>query len=375
MAGQLIRRGDRKWCVRVFLGCDGNGKRAYQNRTVQGSKKDAEKVLADLLTKRSMGPNLIDLDRVLMGELFDDLERDYRLNGKDAKWCNEVVRLHLRPFFGATKAARVTSATVAQFADAQLEKKAAVATINRQLSLLKRSFNLARQCTPPKVHEVPHIRMFREDNARKGFFEHEEFVAMRAALPDYIKPAFVFAYYTGCRKGEVLGLQWPQVDLLRGVVRLEVGETKNGEGRIIPLATEVVEVLKLQKQRTEAEYPGLPWVFHYNGERLQSFNKAWRTASKAAGLVDAADKPTRLFHDLRRTAVRNLVRAGTSESVSMKVSGHKSRTVFMRYNVTTEADLQEAVANLGSYVDGLAKKAAAKNPHTIGTQEGNRVIQ
>jgi integrase len=375
MAGQLINRGERKWCVRVFLGRDGDGKRTFQNRTVHGTKRDAEKVLADLLKKRSLGPQLIDIDRLLIGELLDDLERDYRLNGKDAKWCNEKCRLHLRPFFGAMRAARVTSATVAEYCDERLEAGAAVATVNRELSLLKRAFNLAARATPAKVHAVPHIKLFREDNARRGFFEHSEYLSMRAALPDYLKGVLMFGYQTGCRKGEILTLRWDQVDLSSGVVRLEVGETKNGEGRIIPLGPDLVEMLKLQRTASRAAHPDCPWVFHLNGERLQTFNKAWRTASKAAGLVNELGEPTRIFHDLRRSAVRNLVRAGTSELVAMRISGHKSRTVFERYNVTSETDIRQGAAKLSSYMAALEEKAVAAERHTIGTLEGIETVQ
>jgi len=375
MAGQIVNRGERTWLVRVFVGRDGNGKRCYQNRTIHGTKRDAEKVLGDLLQKRSLGPQLIDIDRVLVSELLDDLERDYRLNGKDAKWCNEKCRLHLRPFFGAMRAARVTSATIAKYCDTRLEAGAALATINRELSLLKRSFNLAARATPAKVHAVPHIRLFREDNARRGFFEHSEYLAMLAALPDYLKGVLMFGYLTGCRKGEILTLRWDQVDLASGVVRLEVGETKNGEGRIIPLGRDLVEMLKLQRTASRAAHPDCPWVFHLNGERLQTFNKAWRTASRAAGLVDANGEPTRIFHDLRRSAVRNLVRAGTSELVAMRISGHKSRTVFERYNVTSEADIRQGAAKLSSYMAALEEQAIAEERHTIGTQGLMETVQ
>ncbi|MBM3762432.1 MAG: site-specific integrase [Acidobacteria bacterium] len=368
MAGQIVNRGERRWLVRVFLGRDGNGKRAYQNRTVHGTKRDAEKALADMLTKRSLGPQLIDVDRVLVAELLDDLERDYRLNDKGVKWCNEKCRLHLRPYFGAMRAARVTSATIQGYCDARLEAGAAAATVNRELSLLKRSFNLAVRATPAKVHAVPHITLFRESNIRVGFFEHVEFNAMRAALPDFLRPVLVFAYYTGCRRGEILALRWSQVDLLAGIVRLEVGETKSRQGRVIPLAGELLELLKVHRQDSSTHHPACSFVFHREGEPIRQFNKEWNAAAKLAGFVDADGKPTKLFHDTRRSAVRNLVRAGTPEDVCMKISGHKTRSIFSRYNVTTEADIRQGAARLAEYLQGVEQHAAEQDRHTIGTQ-------
>lgn len=368
MAGQIINRGERKWLVRVYLGRDGNGKRAYQNRTIHGTKRDAEKVLADLLQKRSLGPQLIDVDRVLVGELLDDLERDYRLNRKTIPFCEGNVRLHLRPYFGAMRAARVTSDTIRQYCDARLEAGAAMAKVNRELSLLKRAFNIAARATPAKVIRVPYIRMFREDNARRGFFEHSEYLAMRAALPDFLRPVLVFAYYTGCRRGEILALRWNQVDLLAGIVRLEVGETKNRQGRVIPLAGELLELLKLHRQDSSTRYPACPFVFHREGSPIRQFNKEWNAAAKLAGFVDAEGKPTKLFHDTRRSAVRNLVRAGTSEDVCMKISGHKTRSIFSRYNVTTEADIRQGAARLAEYLQNVERHTAEQERHTIGTQ-------
>jgi integrase len=367
MAGQIVNRGERKWLVRVYLGRDGDGKRTYQNATIHGTKRDAEKKLADLLTRRSLGPGLIDVERVTVGELLDDLERDYRVNGKDIAFCEGNVRLHLRPHFGALRAGKITSAMVQQYADERLADGAAVGKVNREVALLKRAFNIAARATPARVLRVPYIRLFREDNARRGFFEHGEYLAMRAALPDFLKPVIAFAYYTGCRRGEILSLRWNQVDLLSGVVRLEVGTTKSGEGRLIPLAGELLELLKIHREDSAARYPACTFVFHVNGAPLRQFNKEWNAAARLAGLASEDGKPTKLFHDLRRSAVRNLVRAGTPEDVAMKISGHKTRSIFSRYNVTSENDIRQGAVRLAEYLQRIERHTLEQERHTIGT--------
>ena len=241
-------------------------------------------------------------------------------------------------------------------------------TINRELSLFRRAFTLGAEHDPPKVSTVPRIPLLEENNVRKGFFEHEDYSALLKTLPDELRAVLTFTYYTGCRKGEILGLQWSQVDLLQHVVRLEAGTTKNDEARLIPLAPELYEVLKMQKTIRDERYPNCLWVFFRDGEPILDFRGAWEEACNAARLWNAeTKKPTKLFHDLRRTGVRNLVRAGVPEAVAMRISGHKTRSVFESYNIVTEADLKDAAQRLGQYISG--KKRAAESGKTKEDQQ------
>jgi len=249
--------------------------------------------------------------------------------------------------------------------------------------------------------------MLAENNVRKGFFEHDDFLAIRRLLPEEIRPVITFAYYTGCRKGEILALQWPQVDLSQRCVRLEPGETKNDDARIIPLAPGLYEALKLQREMRDQYYPESSWVFSRAGNQIRNFRKAWANACERKHLeelctkhrilahgvnaelrkrlktveVDVpANESAKLFHDLRRTGVRNLVRAGVPERVAMMISGHKTRAVFDRYNIVSEADLKDAARRLGEY---LAHKgtpnctpadAGSAERHTLGTHPAHKAI-
>lgn len=378
MPGQIIARGKRTWLVRVYQGCDpATGKRTYENKTIHGAKKDAEGYLAEALRRRDLAGTDTAAQRTLAGELLDDLLRDYRVNGKDYDWAELRVRLHLRPAFGGIQARRLTTTAVQRYIGVRQEQGAANATINRELALLKRSFNLAKKHTPPKVAHVPYIPMLDEDNVRKGFFEDHEFVAMRAALPEYLKAVVTFAYYTGCRRGEIVSLRWPQVDLLERVVRLEPGTTKSREGRMIPLAGELYETLAMQRGIRDRKHPDCPWVFFDAiGQPVRDFRAAWERACRTAGLWEGDDrtgKPTKLFHDLRRTGVRNLIRAGVPERIAMMISGHKTRSVFDRYNIVSEADLRDAARRVADYL--AAKIRQPESSHTIRTQGVPEPIQ
>jgi integrase len=161
------------------------------------------------------------------------------------------------------------------------------------------------------------------------------------------------------RFGEVLTLRWNNVDLIEGVLLLEV--TKNGEPRNVRLNEELLEMLKKERAR----HKDCPWVFSRDGkERIKSFRKAWKAACAKAGLAG------RIFHDLRRTGVRNLVRSGVSESVAMTISGHKTRNVFDRYNIGSERDQKEACAKAFDYVRARISQTPGRVEATESAESG-----
>ena len=143
---------------------------------------------------------------------------------------------------------------------------------------------------------------------------------------------------------EILSLEWRQVDFGAGEIRLDPGRTKNGEGRTFPMARELRELLEQQRAITEDLQRHLKivcrHVFHRSGRPIKSFRVVFRTACTEAGC------PGRVLHDFRRTAVRNLVRAGIPERVAMQMTGHKTRSVFERYDIVSAGDLRDAAKRL-----------------------------
>jgi integrase len=223
-----------------------------------------------------------------------------------------------------------------------------------------------------------------ENNARQGYFEHHEYLALRKALPAYLKPVVSMAYHTGMRKQEILGLQWPQLDLMEGKISLRSEDTKNKEPRVIYLEGELLEVIHFQRALRDQKFPKCPWVFFgETGSRIKDFRASWESACIEAGLCeiltdgqgrpvkdkkgDVVHVPNKLFHDFRRTAVRNMVRAGVPERVAMAVSGHRTRSVFDRYNIVNEDDLKKASQRVKKYHED---RVILKNGHNLGTVEG-----
>jgi integrase len=307
--------------------------------------------------------------KVTVAELLDDLKLDFEINGKSVAWLGYVDG-HLRPFFGSMRASAVKTGDFQRYIALRHGQGRSNGTINRELGRVHRAYTLGMECTPPKVSRVPKIPKLEENNIRKGFFEHEHFVRMRAELPIHLKPVITFAYETGCRKGEILNLRWSQIDFLSRIIRLEPGETKNREGRTIPIISdELFEMLKYQRILRDERWPNCPWVFFHDGRNIKDFRGAWEEAAKRAGLLNEEQKPAKLFHDLRRTGVRNMIRAGVPERVAMMISGHKTRSMLDRYNIVSEGDLYDAAGKVRAYLKERQSRSDKDNLRTIAETE------
>jgi integrase len=334
-SGSVYRRG-KTWWLKYYA----NGKPVYETAGTPDraeARKQLQQRLGQLAEGRYTGPAA---DKVTFESLADGLLKDYEVNGKKSLRCVKTkVNKHLLPFFGGKTAHGIKTADVRAFVDKRQAEGASNGEINRELAALKRMFNLALEVE--LITRKPVIKLLAEDNVRQGFFEPWEFDAVLAKLPDYLRPPITFVYYTGWRvQSEILPLTWDRVDLEAGTVLLYRGTTKNKKGRLIKLPHVIQAILEQQWQEHLTGYPDCPFVFHKHSKQMLSFYKAWQRACQAAGLSG------RLSHDFRRTAVRNLVRAGVPERVAMMVTGHATRDVFERYNIVSAGDLEEAARRI-----------------------------
>ena len=373
--GSLYLRGD-VWWASYYRG-------GRQIRESTECRHGQEKLAKDFLKRRegdvaSGRPVSPKASKVKVEEILDDLLTDYKANDRSSLDGVERIVTRLKAAFGHRRAHELKTDDIQRYVvDRQIapesdeegdeaEKGAANATINRELAALKRAFNLAVQ--GEKILRKPYIPMLAENNVRNGFLSEIDFLALHEALPAPLNHMLAFAYRFGWRKGELLALTWDRVDLPAGTVRLDPGTTKNREGRVVVLTDDLKALLRRlwMETRALAERKGqpIPWVFHRRGRPVKDFRGAWEAACTKVGLGG------RVFHDLRRSAVRGMERRGIPRSVAMKITGHKTEAIYRRYAIVSESDLREAALKLAG--EPLTDPLSITIPSTIGPESGRR---
>jgi integrase len=343
--GHVYKRGKIYWIKyyrdgRPFYESSGSPKETFARNLLK--QREGEVAMQIPVTPK--------MGKLRFADLAGNVVNDYRVNGK--KSIDDVerrFRKHLLPFFGRKLASSISTADVRRFIDRRQEAGASNAEINRELAAFKRAYSLAIK--DGQLRTRPYIPFLKENNVRKGFFTRSEMEAVCQFLSPPLNAVVRFAFITGWRiRSEVLTLQWRQVDLEAGRVILDPGTTKNDQGRVFPFTIELRKLLDSQlavaKKLQQDKGVLSPWVFHRDGARIKDLYSAWRTACRKAGL------PGKLLHDFRRTAVRNLIRASIPERVAMHMTGHKTRSVFERYNIVSESDLTAAAERLDLVADG-----------------------
>lgn len=358
MAGYVYRptyrdkeTGEKKESSVWWIGYSIDGKKQRESAKTT-SKREAEDLLHKRLADRGQAPAQRRAEKTTFEDLCELIRRDYKRNNRKSLQRLNLSIKHLSGFFSEWIAPAIDRVSVERYVDYRLEQEKpegqgegtySPATVNRELAALKRMLTLAHERN--MIQRVPAISTLKEDNARKGFFSEKDLQAVLEELHPELRPLVETAYITGWRKSELLSRDWRHVDFDAGWIRLDPGESKSGEGRQFPMTDRLRGVLeghRATKRLTEKRLSKVikPLFFrydgYYQGQRVRNFYKAWSQALEDAGM------PDRIFHDFRRTAVRNLVRAGVPEKVAMELTGHKTREVFDRYNIVSEGMLKDA---------------------------------
>lgn len=374
-----MRAGTSVWWIKYSR----RGKAYSESSGTTDKKKALQKLrlrIAEISTGSFQGPQV---ERIRVSELAEDLLREYRINNRksiadvEARW-----KLHLKPFFELYRAIEVNNPTLTRYIEARQKEGAANATVNRELAFMKRAFHLGRAGN--KVNIVPTFPHLQENNVRTGFLEDGQFQKLVEGAELWFRTLVDCGRTYGWRVSELVNLHVKQVDLMNRSIRLELGTTKNREGRNV-IMTESVRILLTECVSGKNEND---FVFtRLDGKPVRDFRDAWYRASVRAGLgtmkcngcgfdvpPESACEGCRtrqylsyrglIFHDLRRTAARNLRRAGVAEGVIQKIGGWKTRSVFERYAIVDQSDIAAAmqkleVAEKNSYSSGYSETQTA----------------
>jgi integrase len=347
--GSLLRRGNR-WQISFY---DNDGRRRRESFNTQAK---AKKALKQKLVLKELGKLDEPHSRIKIDSLAELYLADRRGTApKSIDWLKSVWDSHLKPFYGGYLAARITTEKLIEYRNERLESGASPTSVNKELTILRAMFNHGFEAyTPPKVSRVLKFpERLREPNPRQGFLTDEQYDSLQANCKhQWLRALLAVAYTFGFRKSELVGrvqrgqpgMRVSQIDLKDRTIHLWAGSTKNDEARTVKMTDEIYEVLRECVRNKKPNDAVFTWA---NGKPVRDFRAAWGELAKAAGV------PLLLLHDLRRSAARNLLRAGVSRDVAKRITGHKTDSMFSRYNIVAEDDLAEAAAKLEARRIGL----------------------
>ncbi len=336
--GEIRHVGD-VWKIRYTL----NGRRIQERAGPR--KQDAVELLKLRLGQAVEGRLHPDAARLHWADL-EAIILDEHAQHRSYEKVERHVRRHLRRHFAGERATGITYDRLLRFKQARLVEGASPSTVRYELSLIRTGLVVAHKAG--RVMSLPPLPSVHVENTRTTFFEREDFDALLQHLPPAPAAVATFMYWSGWRRNETLTREWRHVDFEKGVITLEPGETKNGKGRALPFEVlpELKALLEQQRAYTDAveRRTGqvVRWVFHRDGHRVVSIRQAWRTACRKAGLVG------HIPHDFRRSAVRRLEEAGVSRSVAMKIVGHSSEAIYLRYSISNDTDVREGLAKVAA---------------------------
>lgn len=342
--GRIFQRGNRWWVAYCAPGPTGKPKEVRESagRTYAEAKKFLRARLDELAVHRTglrrfQGPAQ---ERVTVGDLLDLVKKDYEARGRKSLPQLTSRIKNLSRFFLSDKAVGVTSLRLQDYIKFRTGEGAAPATINRELEALQTGFNLAKESG--QIWDIPVFRHLPEQNARQGFLSTQQVYAILDNIRDSDLRDFLHWFAcTGMRPGETGALTWACFDKESMTITLPGRDAKTGRPRTIPIEGD--ELGGIIKRRQKARLFGCALIFHRKGKPIGDYRKAWKTACAAAGVEGF------LPYDVRRTAVRSMVRAGVDPAVAMKISGHRTRATFDRYNITSNDDTRDAMRKTGAY--------------------------
>jgi integrase len=354
--GSVFRRADGYWIYQLKEAGHTYSKSLGQVDEATARKKAvaAKRAILGKIVRGEDTPR--DASNVTVGDITERYIDYAKRNLKSSNNIEKVLRSNIEksPLWHM-RAAAVGTRELEAYRRKREAEGAKAATINNELSYLRAAYYRAKKKhSPPLVKDIPAFPIEHVDNKRAGFLPDEGYKLVLNELPDFAKLVFVLAFHLGCRRSEILRLQWSKVHLDGGFIDLE--KTKNGEDRRGPIYGDMLPWLKWQKAIRDKRFPNTETVifFHHDnreasgGDPVGQFYGSWNSAVERAGYTSL------LLHDLRRTACRNMVQKARIPQVqAMRISGHVTDSMFRRYNIADPAE----IVDIGKRIEKWSRKA------------------
>ena len=346
-AGHIYRRG-RIWWVKYYR----RGRPYFES-----SRSDSEAKARDLLRRRMRSDTTASEERVSFEDLEQGIVQDYELKGYRSLGDLVNVRLrHVRSFFKGQRALDITTPRLRQYVVTRHKGGAANETINRELSVIRRMLSIARQ--DHTISHLPYFPMLEPGQPRESYLTPSEFHEILKQLPEHDRGILRWVWNTGWRITGACKLAWNDVDIPGGYVVLTRESAKNKRPQRIPLVGELSLIIS---EALETKRVDQPLVFHHSDGQPFRRESVWRAFKKACARAGLGSDKT--LHDMRRSAARDLIRTGVvSEDVARRITGHQTRAVFSRYNITADNDVAQALVALQEH---RGQRQPAAEPSTV----------
>jgi integrase len=289
---------------------------------------------------------------------FNELTKWYlNLETVKSKAYYDTLVINLSSFnkvFGETKVMNIKKSDLENYQASRKSKGYSDSYVDQEIgaarSVIFKAFD------DDKV-SVDNVRVFKKvkkllkknSNSRDIVLSGEDFKKLLDALPAHTRAIVATGYYTGMRRGEVLNLTWDKVSLKKRLIRLTAKDTKDKEARDIPICDALYKILKAIPADIRDNH-----VFLYKGKPIRDIRTALKNACVATGIpYGRSQKDGFVFHDTRHTFNTNMRKSGVPESVIMKITGHSTREMFLRYDTVDSADTRKAVEQLEGFLKSV----------------------
>jgi integrase len=331
-SGSVYKRGNT-WTIGYYV----RGKRIRESvpdaRNEQDARGKLRQRIAEIHSHRFIGPAE---DKLLFSDLVQLIKNDYTIKERASLVNLRYHFKHLEPFFRWRRAIDITAPLVQEYQLKRLGEGAQASTINREVSTLQRSLNIAVRLN--KLNRAPIFEKLKEDNVRQGFLNWNDFDKILAEVREqWRRNTIEFSFLVGWRFGRVSNLEWKHVFLNDDppVIRTVNDVNTKKAPAPLPLNGRLLEIIQEQQAARELS---CPYVFHHNGRKIGNFRKAWHSACGRAGFGKIVP------HDFRRSLAKNLSQAGVPIPTIMQRAGWRTMSTFLRYRITDLKDQADANA-------------------------------